>query len=158
MSRTIKALLILSTWALSSPTTASPPPPPPAFIGDIAQQLMSDQTSESFPGYAKLFAPDLTVTQDGRVVAASKAEWLAIEQARLGKTARFIYGYAKGRDNILIFDRFDDKSDERCPQSRICVFDPRYHARAVQYQLGTDQLVHFIRIVQSDGLMQTPSR
>ena len=69
MSRTVKALLILSTWALGSPVTASLPPPPPAFIGDIAHQLMADQTPENFPGYAKLFAADLTVAQDGKEAA-----------------------------------------------------------------------------------------
>ena len=95
------------------------------------------------------------VTLNGKTIAANKADWLAIERARLGKVDRSVYGYAEGRDNILVFDRFDDLSDEHCPQGGTCVFDPRSHARAVQYQLGPDHLVHSIRIVESDGFLRT---
>jgi hypothetical protein len=125
------------------------------FVDDAARQLVLTPTPASFASYASLLANDLTVTQDGKTIAATKAEWLAIEHARLGKIDRSVYGYAEGHDNILIFDRVDDGSDEHCPQGHACVFDPRYHARAVQYQLGPDHLVHAIRIVQSDGFLRT---
>ena len=94
------------------------------------------------------------LTLDGNMVAANKADWLKIERLRLGKIDRSVYGYAEGRDNLLVFDRFDDRSDQHCPQGGTCVFDPRYHARAVQYQFGADHLVHSIRIVQSDGFLR----
>lgn len=155
MSKTTGALLFFAVSALTSSVIASPPPPPPSFIDDVAKQLVPTQTPTSFASYASLLANDLTVTLDGATIAASKDEWLAIERARLGKIDRSIYGYAEGRDNILVFDRFDDRSDEHCPQGHTCVFDPRYHARAVQYQLGPDHLVHAIRIVQSDGFLRT---
>lgn len=154
MSKTIGALVFLAGLALPSSTVASPPPPPPSFVDDIAKQLVA-QTPASFARYTSLLADDLTVTLDGTRIAASKAEWLAIERPRLGQIDRSVYGYAEGHDNILVFDRFDDRSDERCPQGRTCVFDPRYHARAVLYQLGPDHLVHAIRIVQSDGFLRT---
>jgi hypothetical protein len=155
MSRTIGALLLFATSMLGSTTAASPPPPPPTFIDDIAKELVRTQTAASFDRYAALLADDLSVTLDGRIIAANKAEWLAMERRRLGKIDRSVYGYAEGRDNILVFDRFDDRSDVHCRQGPTCVFDPRYHARAVQYQFGADHLVHFIRIVQSDGFLRT---
>jgi hypothetical protein len=155
MSKTSGALLFFASSALASSTIASPPPPPPSYVDDIARQLVLTQTAANFASYASLLADDLTVTLDGKGIAASKAEWLAIEQPRLGKIDRSVYGYAEGRDNILVVDRFDDRSDERCPQGHACAFDPRYHARAVQYQLGPDHLVHAIRIVQSDGFLRT---
>ena len=155
MSRTIGVLFFLAGSALASTTAASPPPPPPPFIDDIAKQLVPAQTAASFDRYAGLLADDLTVTLDGTVIAANKTEWLAIERARLGKIDRTVYGYAEGRDNILVFDRFDDRSDVHCPQGAACVFDPRYHARALQYKFGQDRLVHFIRILESDGFLRT---
>jgi hypothetical protein len=155
MSRTIRWLLFCASSMSASSVIASPPPPPPAFIDDLAKQLVQTQTSASFAAYASLLADDLTVTLDGKMIAANKAEWLAIERARLGKIDRSVYGYAEGRDNLLVFDRFDDRSDEHCAQGSTCIFDPRYHARAVQYQIGPDHLVHSIRIVQSDGFLRT---
>ena len=155
MFRATSTLLLLASSTFASSATASPAPPPPAFIDNIARQLMQTQTSASFDQYAGLLADDLTVTLDGNMVAANKAEWLKIERYRLGKIDRSVYGYAEGRNNLLVFERFDDRSDERCPQGGTCVFDPRYHSRAVQYQFGPDHLVHFIRIVQSDGFLRT---
>lgn len=155
MSKTIGAFVYFATLALASSATGSPPPPPPSFVDEVAKQLLLTQTPASFPAYARLMANDLTVTLDGKRIAASKAEWLAVERSRLGNIDRSVYGYAEGRDDILVFDRFDDRSDESCPQGHTCVFDPRYHARAVQYQLGPDHLVHAIRIVQSDGFLRT---
>lgn len=154
MSRTTGALLILAGSAFATSAIASPPPPPPNFIDDIAKQLLPTQTSTSFGRYAGLFADDLKVTIDGEIIAANKADWMAIELPRLGKVDRTVYAYAEGRDNILVFDRFDDRSDEHCPEGGTCVFDPRQHARAVQYQIGPDHLVHAIRIVQSDGYLR----
>ena len=155
MSKTVRGLLFLVGCTVAGSTAASPPPPPPAFIDVAAKQLVQTQTSASFDRYANLLADDLSVTVDGKVIATNKRDWLAIERARLGKIDRHLYGYAEGRDNLLVFDRFDDRSDERCPQGGTCVFDPRYHARAVQYQFGPDHVVHSIRIVQSDGILRT---
>ena len=154
MSRTTSALLLLASSTFASSTAASPPPPPSSFVDDVAKQLVQTQTSASFDRYAGLLADDLTVTLDGNMLAANKADWLKIERLRLGKIDRSVYGYAEGRDNLLVFDRFDDRSDQHCPQGGTCVFDPRYHARAVQYQFGADHLVHSIRIVQSDGFLR----
>lgn len=155
MSRTISALLLLTSSMVASSAAASPPPPPPAFMDSVAKQLMQTQTPASFDRYADLLADDLTVTLDGKMIAANKGDWLAIERSRIGKIDRSVYGYAEGRDNLLVFDRFDDRSDEHCAQGGACVFDPRYHARAIQYQFGQDNLVHAIRIVQSDGFLRT---
>ena len=155
MSKTIGVFLFFASSALASSAVAGPPPPPPAFVDDMAKQLLPTQTSGSFDRYAGLLANNLTVTLNDKTIAANKAEWLAIERARLGKVDRSVYGYAEGRDNLLVFDRIDDLSDEHCPQGTACVFDPRFHARAVQYQLGPDHLVHSIRIVESDGFLRT---
>jgi hypothetical protein len=145
-----------TTLAVPDFALASPPPPPPAFLDDIAKQLIPTETVESFDRYAALLADDLTVTINGKEIAANKPGWLAIERQRLGKVDRFVYGYAEGRDSILILDRIDDRSDEHCPSGNSCVFDPRYVSRAAQYQIGGDHLVHVIQIVQSDGILRTP--
>ena len=155
MSRTIGVSLFLASFGLAFSAVASPPPPPPAFVDDIAKRLLPTQTIASFDRYADLLTDNLTVTLNGKTIAANKADWLAIERARLGKVDRSVYGYAEGRDNLLVFDRFDDLSDEHCRQPGNCVFGPRSHARAVQYQLGPDHLVHSIQIVESDGLLRT---
>ena len=152
----MRVFLMLAAATLSTAVAASPPPPPPGFIVDIAKQLVPTPTAATFDNYARLLADDLTVTQDGKIIAASKVEWLAIERARLGKVDRFVYGYAEGRDAILVVDRFDDRSDAICPSGHTCLFDPRYHARTIQYRVGTDQLVHAINIVQTDGILRTP--
>ncbi len=155
MSRTVSAWLFLASSAFASSAIASPPPPPPSFVDGIAKQLLPTLTSASFDRYADLLANNLMVTLNGKTIAANKADWLGIERARLGKVDRSVYGYAEGRDNILVFDRFDNLSDEHCPQGDTCVFDPRSYARAVQYQLGPDHLVHSIQILQSDGFLRT---
>jgi hypothetical protein len=78
----------------------------------LAKQLVPTQRPETLDNYAGVLANDLTVTIDGKSVAANKNQWLAVVRARLGKVDRFVYGFAEGRDNILIFDRFDDQTDE----------------------------------------------
>jgi hypothetical protein len=155
MSKSNGALLFVVTTAFATSAAASPPPPPPAFVDEVARQLLLTPTRASFERYTRLFADDLTVAIDGKRIASNKADWLALERSRLGKTDRKIFGYAEGSNNILVFDRFDDRSDEHCPTGGTCVFDPRYHSRAVQYQLGSDHLIHAIRIVESDGLLRT---
>jgi hypothetical protein len=143
--------------AVAAPTYAfSPPPPPPAFIDDIARQLLPNPSADNFDRYAALLASDLEVTLNGHRQAKGKPAWLAIERQRLGKVDRFVYGYSEGRDSILIMDRFDDRSDEHCPSGSGCVFDPRWHARAVRFDIGPDRLVHAIRILETDNIFVTP--
>ena len=149
-------IFLMLAGAIATAAAASPPPPPPAFVSEIAKELVPTQTVETFDGYASVLADDVTVSLDGKTIAANKSEWLAAERVRLGKVDRFVYGYAEGRDTILVFDRFDDRSDTICPRGHTCLFDPRYQARAVQYQIGADHLVHAIRIVKTDGIMRTP--
>ena len=155
MSRTIGVSLFLAALTLASSVAAGPPPPPPSFIDEMAKQLVPTQTSASFDHYAAALADDLTVTLNSKTIAANKADWLTIERTRLGKVDRTVYGYSEGRDTILVFDRFDDLSDEHCPHDGTCVFDPRHHSRAVQYQFGPDHLVHAIRILDSDSFLIT---
>jgi hypothetical protein len=146
---------LLALW-MSSFANASPPPPPPRIIQNIAEKLLPTPNTTSFGAYSGLFANDLTVTMNGRTVAANKGEWLAIERARLGKIDRFVYGFAADNDSVLILDRFDDHTDEHCPPGDKCVFDPRWVARAVRYEIGADHLVHHMRILQTNSIMQTP--
>ena len=155
MSKPIGALLLLAGLTFAAPVAASPPPPPPSFIDEMAKELVPTPTSASFDRYAAALANDLTVTLNSKTIAANKGDWLTIERASLGKVDRIVYGYSEGHDTILVFDRFDDLSDEHCPQGDTCVFDPRYHSRAVQYQFGPDHLVHTIRILESDSFLIT---
>ena len=156
--QTKSALVLAIGLCLCSPVASSPPPPPPQFIDDIARQLIPTPTAESLDRYAALLANDLKVTVNEVEVAASKPAWLAIQRERLGKIDRFVYGYAEGRDNILIMDRFDDRSDEACLAGHSCLFDPRWHARAVRYEIGPDRLVHAIRILETDGIFEVPGQ
>ncbi|EGY00939.1 hypothetical protein AZA_76218 [Nitrospirillum viridazoti Y2] len=134
---------------------AAPGPPPPSFILEMTKQISSTQTPATFERYAALLADDLVVTVDGKQVAADKAAWLAAERHRLGKVDRHLLGYVPGRDTILVFDEYDDRSD--LPPGPLS--DSRYLTRALQYVLGDDHLIHCIRIVQSDGILwSTPRR
>lgn len=135
---------------------ASPPPPPPEFVQNIAEQLVTTPTESNFATYSGLLANDLTVIANGRTIAASKGEWLSVERVRLGRVDRFVYGFAADSQSVLILDRFDDRSDEHCPPGHKCLFDPRWFARATRYEIGADRLVHQIRILQTDSIMQTP--
>jgi hypothetical protein len=146
---------LAASW-MGSFANASPPPPPPQIIQNIAEQLLPTPTRSTFGAYSALFANDLTVTMNGRTLAANKEEWLTIEKARLGKIDRFVYGFAADHDSVLILDRFDDQTDEHCPPGDKCVFDPRWVARAVRYDIGADHLVHHMRILQTNSIMQTP--
>lgn len=154
--RAFRILTFAAAASLATASYAAPPPPPPAFVDAIAQQLIATPSAASFDQYAALFAGDLKVTLNGHQVASSKPAWLAIERQRLGKVDRFVYGFAEGRDNILIMDRFDDRSDEHCWSGSRCLFDPRWHARAVRYDIGADHLVHAIRILDTDSIFRTP--
>lgn len=152
----MRAFPVLASVALASSAAASPPPPPPAFIGELASRLIPTPTAEGFDRYSDLVADDLKVTINGNTISRNKSEWLALERSRLGKVDRPVFGHAEGRDNLLILDRFDDKSDEHCPPGGLCVFDPRFHVRASRYQIGADHRVHSIQIVESEGLLQVP--
>ena len=146
-------LLAASFGTLAS---ASPPPPPPEFVQNIAEKLVAAPTETNFPTYSGLLADDLTVIANGHTIAASKDVWLSVERARLGRVDRLVYGFAADNHSVLVFDRFDDRSDEHCPPGHECIFDPRWVARAVRYEIGADHLVHQIRILQTDSIMQTP--
>lgn len=149
-------LVGLLAASLGSLASASPPPPPPEFVQHIAEQLVTTPTDSNFAVYSGLLANDLTVIANGHTIAANKGEWLSVERARLGRVDRFVYGFAADNHSVLILDRFDDLSDEHCPTGHKCLFDPRWVARAVRYEIGADHLVHQIRILQADSIMQTP--
>jgi hypothetical protein len=135
---------------------ASPPPPPPEYFGNVAKTLVGDLTPQSIDVYASLFADDLHVFQDERLIVAGKASWLAQERARLGKVERHVIGYAEGSDTILIVDLFDDRS--RLPVGPL--YDSRFITRAVRYQFGSDHLIHEIRFLEGGGFWTsaTPGR
>jgi len=156
MSR--RPLLLVCGSALSmmlaSSVEASVQPPPPAFIDELAKQIVPTPTTSSFERYVAAFADDLTVSIDGKQIAASKADWVAAERPRLGKVDRFVVGFAEGYDALLVIERYDDRSN--LPSSPTMLFDPRYKARAVRYAVGSDHLIHSIQIVQTDGIFQVP--
>lgn len=147
----IAGLLVASLGTIAGAS----PPPPPEFVQKIAEQLVITPTQSTFAVYSGLLANDLTVIANGHTIATSKGRWLSVERARLGHTARFVYGFAVDTHSVLILDRFDDQSDEHCPRADKCLFDSRWVARAVRYEIGADHLVHQIRILERDSIMQT---
>ena len=134
--------------------TASPGPPPPEYVSEIAKHVVPTLTQATFNRYAGDFGDDLRVSLDGKEIASSKANWLALERRRLGMVERHVLGYTNGYDSILVFDRFDDRSD--LPDIPTMHFDARYKTRAVQYQIGADHMIHTILITQVEGPLQTP--
>jgi hypothetical protein len=155
-SKRQRFLAALGMIALSVGGTAraSVPPPPPEFVDAIARQLEANPTAATFDSYAALFADDLIVTFNGRTVAHNKTEWLAIERSHLGHSSRFVYGFSADPGSILMLDRFDETSDEHCPAGQTCLFDPRWVARAFRYEIGPDHLIHAIRILQTNSILQ----
>lgn len=149
-------LQVATAFSLAQANTAfaSPGPPPPEYIINAARQVIPTQTAATFGQYAAELANDLTVWVNDKEVASDKATWLALERHRLGKVDRRVLGYVEGYDSVLVIDRYDDRSD--LPEDSHAIFDPRYKTRAVRYRFGPDHLVHVIRIIETDGLMQTP--
>lgn len=154
-TETLALSCMLAALVSGNDAQASPGPPPPQYVSEIAKHIVPNQTATSFDRYAGDLAPDLSVWTDGTRTALGKEAWLAIERRRLGKVDRRVLGYVTGYDSILVIDRFDDRSG--LPDTPGAVFDPRYKIRAVHYDLGTDHLIHTIRITQTEGVLQTPS-
>lgn len=154
--RVLRLLLGLFVASLGTLARSAPPPPPPQFAQDIAEQLVATPSEKNFASYSGLMANDLTVIENGHTIAASKAEWLSTERTRLGRVDRFVYGFSVDGRSVLILDRSDDRSDEHCPGGDKCIFDPRWVARAIRYEIGADHLIHQIRILETDSIMQTP--
>lgn len=137
--------------SLTHIAAASPPPPPPTFIDELAQRIVPTQTTGSFDQYTSALADDLTISINGALVTSGKAAWIAAERHRLGKVDRRVLAFVEGHDSILVIDRYDDRS--ALPTSPGLLFDPRYKTRAVQYSVGSDHLVHAIRILDVDGFV-----
>ena len=149
-------LLAVVLTLLPFAARAAPPPPPPEFIDNAARVLSADLTPQNFEDHANLFADDLHVFEDGRLIASNKSLWLDRERGQLGKVERHLIGYAEGRDNVLIVDEFDDRSG--LPVRPGLLFDPRFVTRAVRYSFGEDHLVHEVRLVQGGGFWMSMRR
>src|ERR1700735_2945829 len=79
-SGTVRLHLLAACLAvLPGAALASPPPPPPRYIDNAAVALSADLTPQSFDAYAAIFADDLHVFVDERLLASDKTSWLALE-------------------------------------------------------------------------------
>jgi hypothetical protein len=141
--------LLLAALVLAPAAALASPPPPPEFVSRAGAVLADDLTPQTFDAYAAAFADDLHVFVDGREVAPDKATWLQAEKRLLGKVERHVLGGALGRDNLLLVDEYDDRSD--VPPNPNFLADPRFVTRALRFSFGPDHLVHELRIVQGGG-------
>lgn len=131
---------------------ASPPSPPRDEIYDLAKLVVPTQSAATFDRYAAALHDSVTVKVNGKGVASNKFAWLTLERRRLGKVDRNVLGHVVGGDgSILVSDRVDDRSG--LPTEKGVVFDARYQTRAVRYEVGRDNLIHAIRIIQADGVL-----
>lgn len=107
---TKKSALLLVLAAIPSLSAAQvPPPPSPSGQGAIGTKLFASIQRKDPDLYASLLSEDVTVTEDGRMVASDKKQWLAIFLPKLsakGVIFKITQGYqSSGR--ILAVEYFN---------------------------------------------------
>ncbi|MBO9516706.1 MAG: hypothetical protein J7493_01420 [Porphyrobacter sp.] len=123
-------------------------PPPPAFPGqhEAAEQLVLALTSKNTETYASLLADDVQVFVDGKVVARTKAEWMARFGEKLAAPGVFfkvIQGYSStGR--VLLIEYFSSTASWGTKIPTDCCWS--YDAVAYDYDHKSNKVVAIHRL------------
>lgn len=134
--------LLLSAFVLllASVANAAPPPPPPEFVYDAMTALSGHDATK----VARLFADDVTVFENGKMIAAGKDIWLSQFVPSIQNRSRRVIGYSEGFRELLVIDTYDTVDRNNLPPTFLA--DPRMATRSTLYQFGQDQLIHTVRI------------
>jgi len=150
----MKCWQFLPLVAILSPSAiAAPPPPPPQYI-DGARQTLTISTGEDTAPFAALFADDVTVFENGKLVATGKDASLKLLVSSLQDKSRRVIGYSEGFRDLMVIDDFDTVDRSKVPPG--VLVDPWRAARSVLYQFGADRLIHFVRLSTVRSIWQTP--
>ncbi|HEX4736248.1 MAG TPA: hypothetical protein VH331_01675 [Allosphingosinicella sp.] len=155
----MKPLLFVLALTLASPVVAAPPPPPPSYVSD-ASRVLTSPTLDG-PKVGSLFADDVKVYRNGKLIADGKIAWLKLRQAEVGHYygrvlgySRSYGGYSEGGGDLLVFDTYDTVDRRNLPPTFIA--DARPATRSTLYQFGSDRLIHNVRIAEVAGFLETP--
>ena len=101
----------------------APPPPPLPGQAALSEKLVAALETRNLNAYSSLLADDLTVTEDGKLIASSKQQWLAQFGPKLsatGVTFKLAPGYAStGR--LLFIEYFNSVGSwNRTPPPDCC--------------------------------------
>lgn len=129
MRRLITSLLLMS----AAPLAASPPPPPPAFVVEAGEVLRKPAQADA-ARIAPFFAADVTVVENGKIVAKGKTAWLVWWTAAMkhyeGRTLGSSEGWSRdvaGGGELMVIDTFDDLDRSTLPPKFLV--DPRLKTR-----------------------------
>lgn len=109
---------------VAAPVADAQVPPPPSLPGqdELAAKLVRAVEGKDVAAYAALLADDVTVTEDSKVVARSKREWLASFSPKLsaeGVSFTLAPGYSStGR--LLFVEYFNSTASWGSPLPRHC--------------------------------------
>jgi hypothetical protein len=156
----MKQLLSVFALVMASSAAASPPPPPPIYVMDAAKILASPAALDRTK-IEPLFADDVKVYRNGKLIADGRAAWLKLRSAEaerydgrvLGYSESY-GGYSEGGGDLLVLDTYDTIDRKNLPPTFIA--DPRPATRSTLYQFGSDRLIHNVRIAEVAGFLETP--
>ncbi len=136
-------LLIFLALIFSSAAVAGIQPPPPQYIID-AEQALTAKAGENLMQVNSLLADDVTVFENGKLMATGKEASLKLLMPVMKNTSRQIIGYSGGSGNLLIVDTFDVVDRSNLPPNFFA--EPEIASRSSLYQFGDDHLIHFVQI------------
>ena len=101
-----------------------------------------------------LFAGDVKVFENGRLVADGVSAWIKLEKMEIGRLQRRVIGFSEGGGDLLLVDMIDTVDRTNLPPTFIA--DPRWKTRATLYQFGPDHLIHLVRLSAVEGIWEIP--
>jgi hypothetical protein len=108
---------------------------------------------------APLFAQDVKVFRNGKLIAEGKPAWLSLRGSHGGHyNGRVIAfsqasaGYSEDGGDLLVIDTYDTVDRTNLPPTFLA--DPRMASRSTLYQFGRDGLIHTVQIAEVAGFMQ----
>ena len=128
-----RAITLLS-WAAAA--QAAPPPAPPSNVRAVALELTRAFNARDLRSYSQLFAPDVKVFWEGRMVAKDKRTWIAQVADGFKKRSQRNrpLNVGLGQNTVLIFELSSDNPKGQL-QEGIAV------PRAASYKLRGSQII-----------------
>ncbi|WP_157222488.1 hypothetical protein [Novosphingobium sp. AP12] len=134
-----------SYCAMPSVTFAAPAPPPPPGVTELASKISDTLTPATFDQYASLFADDVKVYSNEKLLAGSKAEWLVIARKISEKWSITKIDSAIDPSSVLISETVSSIA----PYRPGVISDCCYWARASRYSISSSKLINEVRFLES---------
>lgn len=141
----IAAVCLASTPAVLA---AQLPPPPPPGSPNYVQLLEDSYNNRSMKDYGALFAENVTVYVDGKIVAKDREAFLQRVQSEFDRNLHIhSMSWAQG-SQVLVMDQVMGCIPLK--PSPGAVYHPCYEARATRYDLGDDHKIVAVHMLQAD--------